>query len=362
MKKKIAIIDPSSYALPYDFFYIESLSRNYSIDFFCSSTRYNAEYICKIKKLRNVNVKVYDVSGVGKIYGLYQLMKMYFYIYLSRCEYKYINFQWTIFPFFDIFLFVVLRKKLVFTFHNVKPHSSNKKYSLYFFLLSKISAKNLFVSKYTKSVFEKGNPFKGVRYYILPHGFMPLDVEVDCNAKNDTSSNYANKTRLIFWGNVKDYKGIEFLANSVNALRHNKIELEIYGKYDEDQIKYHNFFNGNGIISKDKFMDMNEVFGLITDPSALLVLPYKSASQSGVMYTYLAHKVPFISTNTGEAARFLTEIGLESMLFKYGDVESLLNSIKFFQSNKEMVLAILAKAKSNYDWCYEDVELEEVFG
>lgn len=31
---KIAIIDPASYALPYDYFFIRSLSKDYEIDFF----------------------------------------------------------------------------------------------------------------------------------------------------------------------------------------------------------------------------------------------------------------------------------------------------------------------------------------
>ncbi|HFN5758622.1 TPA: hypothetical protein ACHFML_004596, partial [Escherichia coli] len=84
MRKKIAIIDPASYALPYDYFYIKSLCTYYDIDFYCSHTKYNPEYIEKIKSLDGVNVYLFNVSNTNKFVGTINYLRLLFFVFINK--------------------------------------------------------------------------------------------------------------------------------------------------------------------------------------------------------------------------------------------------------------------------------------
>ncbi len=56
MKQKIAIIDPSSYTLPYDFYYIREIAKTVEVDFYCSTNPFNWEYAEMLNEFSNVTV------------------------------------------------------------------------------------------------------------------------------------------------------------------------------------------------------------------------------------------------------------------------------------------------------------------
>jgi hypothetical protein len=60
---KIAIIDPSSYTLPYDYYYLKEISKYYKIDFYYSKTQYNYETINQINDTDNIKLIEYNISS-----------------------------------------------------------------------------------------------------------------------------------------------------------------------------------------------------------------------------------------------------------------------------------------------------------
>lgn len=358
--KKIAIVDPSSYALPYDYHYIKALSGSYIIDFYCSSSRFNESYLTDIEKLPNVTVKKYSISNVNRILGLIGLIRMYSMIVLSNRYYTSINIQWSVLKIIDLLLYSLVKNKLVFTFHNVKPHKLNKSSSIFDFLIYKISKKVIFVSRYTMDEFLKVHSLRGKKSFLLNHGCMPLvDSKKNIYSK---SVKHQGSLKAVFWGNIKEYKGLGFLVDSLDKLTANGIDLEVYGKFDIDQKKYHEKLVSKGCVSINDYLNLDYVANILTRPDVLVVLPYKNASQSGVMYNLLAHNIPFIATKTGEAYRFLVEHGLEGMSFEYGNSESLIQAFNYFSINKDFVISKLIEVNHNYNWKYDNESLTKIFG
>ena len=110
-----------------------------------------------------------------------------------------------------------------------------------------------------------------------------------------------NKKILLFFGLIRAYKGLDQLLKAMVYLSdeyHLMIVGECYGDFDEytDLINVHNLESRISIVNR--FIPEKEVadYFAVAD---LCVLPYKSATQSGV--TAVAHNfgVPVLATNVG---------------------------------------------------------------
>ena len=98
MNKKIAIIDPSSYSLPYDYFYVNEVSKYFKVDFYYSTTNSNYEYIEKLKYNENIELHEYQVtpSEKGRLIGVINYFKMLIHLARNRKSYHAIHFIWNI--------------------------------------------------------------------------------------------------------------------------------------------------------------------------------------------------------------------------------------------------------------------------
>jgi glycosyltransferase involved in cell wall biosynthesis len=339
--KKVAIIDPASFTLPYDYFYIVELSKHYKVDFYFSKTKYNYEYIEKLKSFKNVSLKEYKVSSsiASRIYGLLNYIKMLLTILFRNKKYINIHFMWNIFFPIELPFFLILRKKMVFTFHNDVPHSyKGKKYWPYK-LISKIANKIIFVSNYTKDNFlSKYGRLKC--FYLLEHGLLPI---IDVNSTIYAHTNV--KDEIIFWGRVEDYKGVDIF---IEKLRDYKIK--IYGKWNHNlkNIK-RKLMSLNNIEINDDYLDIEELSDLLTS-EAVFILPYKKATQSGVLYTLLAYEKVFVSSDVGENGRFLRDNGLEKLIFNRDDESSINRAIRYAKSHYWDIKLKLKYIKNKYEW------------
>lgn len=366
--KNIAIVDPASYALTYDYYFIKSLSKSYNIFFYCSKTAFNYEFIEEIKSLPNVTVLEFKVSGVNKIKGIYNFIKLYFKLFLNRKSYSSINIQWSVIPLIEFFFFLSFRGKLIFTMHNSVPHNSKRKTTLFNKFASKISQYNVFVSEYTKGVFEKNYSFKSCRNIVFQHGAMPLTLKrINSTVSSEILSTQTNlrevsNMKLIFWGNIKHYKGVDFLVDNIDSLSQNDLDLEVYGKYDH-KLKYlHNQILNSGHRSVNDYLPLDYVESILNQDNSLVILPYRNSSQSGIMYNCISIGKPFICSNVGESAFFLKSNNLSNLVFEFDNLSSLIDAIKYFQTNREMVESKFNDFKNSYSWEYDTKTVKYVFG
>ena len=145
--------------------------------------------------------------------------------------------------------------------------------------------------------------------------FLPIDKEYKINFKKDDiklDMGYnLNQKLILFFGLIRPYKGLDNLLNAVkNILLNNNIKLIIAGEAYESLDKYKSIINEYGInknvvwIHEFLSNDMIEKLMIISD---LLVLPYKTASQSGVLSQAWLYNLPSIVTNVGGLAEYVDE-------------------------------------------------------
>jgi hypothetical protein len=345
--KSIAIIDASSRGLPYDYYYIKELCRYFKVDFYCSKTNFNYEYVKLLKKEKNVNVFEYDISGFPKILAVKSYLKCLMSLLKRREKYYKIHFFWSILFPLEIPFFIFFKNKLIFTFHNDKPHEINKKTYLPYKLIYYLSRKVIFVSKFTKERFIKNYNIKNEdKLIVVNHGVLPLfpnhSIKIaKCLEKEKT---------IVFWGLVKDYKGVDIFLKLIEEPFFKDFNIEIFGKWD----KY--LKNLKKELSKykrlkimDKFLSLKDLESLLKR-NVIFILPYKDSTQSGVLYTFLNYENVFVSSNVGENSQFLKNFELEELIFDRNDINSLVRAVSFAYENYFFIREKLKNIKKNYEW------------
>lgn len=337
---KIAIIDPSSYSIPYDYFYINELSKYYIVDFYYSNTKYNYEYIKKLRDNHSVNLLEYNISPIvnSKLFGLINYFKMMKDIFFNQDKYLKIHFVWSIFALIEIPFFLLIKNKLIFTFHNDVPHSFDKKTYFPYQIINKIAKKTLFVSNFTKNKFIE-NYGQNNKYFLIKHGIMPIDsMEI-----NETNSD--NPKELIFWGRVEEYKGVDIFSKFLD-----NYNISIYGKWNVNlrNLKESLSLKEN-IYIVDDYLNFDELNDLLSK-KVVFIMPYKDATQSGVLYTFLAYQKVFIASDVGENKDFLESNGLEKLVFNRKDEKSMEDAIKYAMEFYEDITKKMKNIKETYEW------------
>ena len=109
---------------------------------------------------------------------------------------------------------------------------------------------------------------------------------------------------LLFFGFIRDYKGLDILirAFSDNRLRGKNLKLLVAGEFYENAAPYMKLVKESGlendIIFYDRFIADKEV-GLFFSAADLVVQPYKSATQSGVTQIAYHFDKPMLVTDVG---------------------------------------------------------------
>jgi D-inositol-3-phosphate glycosyltransferase len=113
-----------------------------------------------------------------------------------------------------------------------------------------------------------------------------------------------NNTYLLFFGFIREYKGLAMLIEAFSdpRLRNRNLKLIVAGEFYEDDtpyreiIKKHNL--ENDIIIYDHFIRDNEV-PLFFSAADLVVQPYRTATQSGVTQIAYYFEKPMLVTDVG---------------------------------------------------------------
>jgi glycosyltransferase involved in cell wall biosynthesis len=110
-----------------------------------------------------------------------------------------------------------------------------------------------------------------------------------------------DKKTLLFFGIIRDYKGLDLLIDAMNLLDESYqliIAGEVYGTFDkyEAQIKNNNL--AKNIHLFNQYISDDEVSTFFS-ASDVCVLPYKSATQSGITSIANHFLVPLIATDVG---------------------------------------------------------------
>ncbi len=110
----------------------------------------------------------------------------------------------------------------------------------------------------------------------------------------------ANEQYLLFFGLIREYKGLDILLSAWNRVRRDGLRLIVAGEFYDDREKYEPMFEslGESVILHDRFIPDDEVHYYFSAADAV-VLPYRSATQSGVTQIAYNFCTPMIVTDVG---------------------------------------------------------------
>ena len=136
--------------------------------------------------------------------------------------------------------------------------------------------------------------------------------------------------QILFFGMVRKYKGLEILLQAMpKVLAKTPCKLLITGEFYEPIGNYLSLIdryglNGN-VEVRNRYVPNEEIQGLL-DQADLLVMPYLSATQSGIVQMAKLAALPIVASKTGGLAEAIiqNETGL---LCEPGDPDSLADSI-----------------------------------
>lgn len=161
-----------------------------------------------------------------------------------------------------------------------------------------------------------------------------------------------DKKTLLFFGLIRDYKGLDLLIEAVNQLDDSFqliIAGESYGSFDKYTEQIKNSRNPNKYKVFNRYISDNEV-PLFFSASDVCILPYRSATQSGITSIAYHFELPLIATNTGGLGESIEKPGVGLMVPEISAV-SIANTIRlFYEQNRQQFISNIQKEKATLTW------------
>ena len=294
--------------------YIYNLINNLSLQVdrldFIGSPLYNKEKI-------NSNIKFYKFrhyyhdkeSQVKKTYGIIDYyLKLIKYLFTSPS--KIIHVQWLKFNFIEGVLIAILikllGKKVIYTAHNPLPHNTDGLYFRTLFkLIYKIQSQLIVHTSYIKDEISRQFGTNPQKIHVVPHGvyMKKMNPSVTKSTARDSLGLSKNAKVLLFFGYINEYKGFDVLVKAINLLDETApLEIMVAGKVQNGYEKAFESIlkekkSGKYVLLTEYVSE--EKLELCFKAADVTVLPYKEASQSGVLFMSYSFGVPVIAPYLG---------------------------------------------------------------
>jgi glycosyltransferase involved in cell wall biosynthesis len=237
----------------------------------------------------------------------------------------------------DFFLFLYLyskKNRLILNVHDPIPHSSdinNKKLNLIrkanFFNIKNVV---LFSNIYREEFLKRTQKYNFEKILISKLGVYDYlkDFKIVENTKD--------KFKILFFGRIEEYKGVNVLLDAFSEIEANytDIELIIAGK-GEFKFDIEIYKKNPKIIFLNKFIENVELATLINDAS-VIVCPYLDATQSGVLMCAFALNKPVIATNVGAFSEVI-EDGKTGFIIEANNSGMLAEKINYLINNRKIL-------------------------
>lgn len=158
---------------------------------------------------------------------------------------------------------------------------------------------------------------------------------------------------FLFYGFIKPYKGLDLLKQAYTILNEKDIHfnLIIAGAGEDPSLPY--FVSNNNSIVINRFLTDDEMMYL-NEISDVVLLPYKTASQSGIIPTSFMFGNPIIATKVGALTESVKD-GENGILVKPGDAVAFANAMQSLINDKNLMSKLKRGAEmygngDEYDW------------
>lgn len=163
----------------------------------------------------------------------------------------------------------------------------------------------------------------------------------------------STKKTLLFFGFIRDYKGLDLLIQAMNDLDDSYqlvIAGEVYGSFDKYQELIDQSNSKSRIHIFNKYIGDDEV-SIYFSASDVCVLPYKSATQSGITSISNHYNLPIIATNVGGLKETIHH-GETGLIVEFPESYLIAATIKdYFDNNyKSKFAQNIEKEKAENSW------------
>jgi glycosyltransferase involved in cell wall biosynthesis len=161
------------------------------------------------------------------------------------------------------------------------------------------------------------------------------------------------RNRMLFFGRIEKYKGLDILADAYEkALAANpELKLSVVGQGPVSQ-ELSARMVGMGVNLRNTWIPTEEIPAIISS-HGVMVMPYLSATQSAIAAVAMANGMPSIATSTGAMAEQVID-GRNGMIVPPGDAGALAEAMLRIAGDASLALSMsqeaLAVAKELYSW------------
>jgi glycosyltransferase involved in cell wall biosynthesis len=190
------------------------------------------------------------------------------------------------------------------------------------------------------------------RYCLKPHPlYNHFGEKIPKNEAIKKTGASADKKTLLFFGLIRDYKGLDLLIDAMDLLDDSYqllIAGEAYGSFDTYQKQIDQSSARNRIKIFNRYISDDEV-PVFFSAADCLVLPYKSATQSGVIPTAYHFEIPVVVTDVGSLKETVEKA--ETGIICLPSAGSLASGIeKIFIHGKDHFIAHIQEEKKTLSW------------
>jgi glycosyltransferase involved in cell wall biosynthesis len=207
----------------------------------------------------------------------------------------------------------------------------------------------------------------GARYRNSPHPvYDRFGAAVD-RAGARTRLGIRARHVVLFFGYVRAYKGLDVLINAMPMVaRDFDVELVVAGEFYDDRRKYEELISTvapDGLITLHPDYASTEKVRDYFSAADVVVLPYRSATQSGIAQIAYNFDVPVIASDVGGLAEVVKD-GKTGYVVPPGDAEALGAAIgRFFREGAAgRFVPIIRAEKAKYTWEHIVRTIEDLAG
>ncbi|CDD46540.1 putative uncharacterized protein [Firmicutes bacterium CAG:534] len=248
------------------------------------------------------------------------------------------------------------REKILFVCHNVFPHERFPldrlltKWTLgcgrYFITQSKMDARDLLSVKHDAV------------YRVTPHPTYGMFCRQGMSMQKAREQLQIDQGQrvLLFFGFVRKYKGLQYLLEAMKLLKERdfKVQLWVVGDFGEDKEEYveqiRAFEIGDQVQMVEGYVPDDEVEKYFA-ASDLVVLPYLSATQSGIVQIAFGFEKPVLVTEVGGLPDVVTN-GKTGYVVEPRSAEMIAEAIMdyYINNRREAFVSQIEKEKDRFSW------------
>ncbi len=190
-------------------------------------------------------------------------------------------------------------------------------------------------------------------YILQPHPLYDhFGQKMDKRAAQEALGLDPGKRTLLFFGLIRDYKGLDLLIDALPLLGEEYqlvIAGESYGSFE----KYEAQIAASGCSGRihvfNRYIDDEEVPQFFS-AADLCVLPYKSATQSGITAISLHFDLPVVATPVGGLAESIEKPGI-GLMTEGISAEAIAKTVRaFYAANPDTFVENIRQAKTAMTW------------